>query len=55
MKDVRTKSRKTEPFPPLSEKCPHWINPYTPLVRADTRKISKNPKFFAPKSADICI
>jgi len=27
--------------------------PPSPLVRADTLKISKNPKFFAPKSADV--
>jgi len=27
----------------------------TPFVRADTPKISKNLKFFAPKSADVRI
>jgi len=33
IKNVCTKSRKIDPFPTLSAKCPYWLNP---LVRADT-------------------
>jgi len=27
IKDVRTKSQKIDPPPPLSAKCSHWLNP----------------------------
>jgi len=49
MKDVRSESLKIDSLllvSKMSELAQH------PLVRADTPKISKNPKF-APKSADI--
>jgi len=37
---------------PLSEKCPHWLNPPCPWGHT---VISKQSKFFAPKSADVGI
>jgi len=50
--DVRTKSRKIDPLP----LCPQNVHTGSPsLVRADTPKISKNSKFFAPNSADVRI
>jgi len=48
----------------VHKRCPHKIDPpcpqnvrtgSTPLVCADTPKISKNPRVFAPKSADVRI
>jgi len=51
MKDVGTKSQIDSP---LVRKFPYRLTPSL-LVRADTPSISKNPKFFAPKSADVRI
>jgi len=55
MKGISTKSRKIDPPPPLSAKCSYWLDLPSPLVRADTPYISRNPKFFAPKSVDVRI
>jgi len=35
IKDVRTKLPKIDPSP-LWPKCPHWLNPPSSFVRADT-------------------
>jgi len=43
-------------WPPPSPSCPKNVRIGSiPIVRSDTPKISKNPKFFAPKSADVRI
>jgi len=52
IKDIHTKSWKIDP---LVCKMSALAKPLLPLVRAGTSKISKNPKFFSPKIADVRI
>jgi len=45
IKDIRTKSWETDPPPPLSTKCPHWLNSPPPLSVRTHHKLWKLQSF----------